>query len=40
MFGPDSVYTPQIVVDGREALAGGDADTAAERLAAAGALFD
>ena len=35
-FGPDSVYTPQIVVDGREAIAGNDRALVAKSIAAAG----
>lgn len=36
-FGPDSVYTPQMVVDGREAVAGNDAKQVRRAIASAAA---
>jgi hypothetical protein len=35
IFGPDSIYTPQIVVDGREAFPGIDGDTIRRSIASA-----
>jgi hypothetical protein len=37
VFGPDSVYTPQIVVDGREAVAGNDEDQVRRAIESAAA---
>jgi hypothetical protein len=36
IFGPDSVYTPQIVVDGSEAVAGNDGDLIRRTIGSAG----
>ncbi len=35
VFGPDSVYTPQIVVDGQEAVAGSDGDVVRRAIGSA-----